>query len=47
MAPADPKRAVVAAWNAGCAVALRGRLAADVEATLTAAWRRALGDMPV
>jgi hypothetical protein len=46
-APADPKRAVVAAWNAGCAIALRGRLAEDVEATLTAAWRRGVGDLPV
>ena len=46
VAPLDPKRAIVAAWNAGCAIALRGRLAPEVEATLTAAWRRALGDLP-
>jgi hypothetical protein len=45
--PVDPRRAVVAAWNTGCAIALRGRLDAGVEATLTAAWRRGVGDLPV
>lgn len=46
-APMDPQHAVVAAWNTGSAVVLRGRLDPGVEATLTAAWRRALGDLPV
>jgi len=47
LAPVDPQRAVVAAYNAGCAIVLRGRTPADVEETLTAAWRRAFGDLPV
>jgi hypothetical protein len=46
-APVDPQRAVVAAWNTGCAISLRGLLAEDVEATLTAAWRRGVGELPV
>jgi len=47
LAPIDPKPAIVAAWNTGCAIALRGRLAPDVEATLTAAWLRGVGELPV
>jgi hypothetical protein len=47
LAPVDPQHAVVAAYNAGCAIALRGRIAPDVEAILTAAWRRTFGELPV
>lgn len=47
VAPADPRMAIVAAWNAGCAIALRGRLAPEVDTILTAAWRRGLGELPV
>ena len=47
LAPVDPQPVIVAAWNAGSAVMLRGRLAPEVDAILTAAWRRAIGDLPV
>jgi hypothetical protein len=46
VAPWDPRRAVVATWNMVCAVALRGHLREPARATLEAAWRRALGDLP-
>ncbi|MEI8332325.1 MAG: hypothetical protein WCH74_00585 [Chloroflexota bacterium] len=46
VAPVDPRVALVAAWNASCAVALHGRLDPPVEETLGAAWRRAIGDLP-
>ncbi len=47
LAPVDPQHAVVAAWNAGCAIALRGTLPSEVDTVLTAAWLRALGELPV
>ena len=47
MAPWSPRRAVVATWNMACAVALRARLPERTRETLEAAWRQALGDLPV
>jgi hypothetical protein len=47
LAPVDPQHAIVATYNAGCAIALRDRIAPDVEPVLTAAWRRAFGELPV
>ncbi len=46
VAPADARPIIVAAWNAGAAVWMRGRLDARLEAILTAPWRRAIGDLP-
>ncbi len=46
VAPIDPRIALVAAWNASCAVALHGRLDPPVEETLGAAWRRTIGELP-
>jgi hypothetical protein len=46
LAPVDPQPCIVAAWNAGCAVWMRGHIAPETEAVLTAPWRRAVGDLP-
>ena len=46
VAPTDPRVALVAAWNAACAVALHGRLPPAVDETLGAAWRRTIGELP-
>lgn len=46
VAPVDPRIALVAAWNAACAVALHGRLDPPVDETLGAAWRRTIGELP-
>lgn len=46
VAPTDPRPIIVATWNAGAAVWMRGRLEPRLEAALTAPWRRAVGDLP-
>jgi hypothetical protein len=46
VAPWDPRLAVVATWNMACAVALREHLKESTRATLEAAWRRAIGELP-
>ncbi|MCU0506390.1 MAG: hypothetical protein MUE82_11600 [Chloroflexi bacterium] len=46
LAPTDPRPIIVAAWNAGSAVWMAGRIPAGIEATLSAPWRRAVGDPP-
>ena len=45
-APWQPRLGVVAAWNAACAVALRGRISGETEATLAAPWRAVFGELP-
>jgi hypothetical protein len=47
LAPWDPRRAVVATWNMGCAGALREHLPEATIDTLQAPWRRALGEPPL
>jgi hypothetical protein len=47
VAPAPVQPIVTAAWNAGCTVWMRGRLPAELEATLLAPWMRAVGEPPV
>lgn len=46
VSPADARPIIVAAWNAGCAVWMRGRIEPGIEAVLTAPWRRAIGGPP-
>ena len=46
VSPAEPRPIIVAGWNAGCAVWMRGRVSPDIEAALSAPWRRAVGDLP-
>jgi hypothetical protein len=46
LAPTDPRPIIVAAWNAGCAVWMKGRVPAGIEAALSAPWLRAVGDAP-
>ncbi len=46
VAPAETRPIIVAAWNAGCAVWMRGRIPHEIEDALTAPWRRAVGDLP-
>lgn len=45
-APWDPRHGFIAAWNAACAVAFRGRVPAQTEAILAAPWRAVFGDLP-
>lgn len=45
-APWDPRLGFVAAWNAACAIAFRGRVSEQTEAILGAAWRAVFGDLP-
>ena len=45
-APWDPRYGFIAAWNAACAVAFRGRIPERTEAILSAAWRAVFGDLP-
>jgi len=47
LAPWDPRLAIIAIWNMACAAALRDHLPATTVATLEAAWRRALGELPI
>jgi hypothetical protein len=46
VSPVDARPIIVAAWNAGCAVWMRGRVTPEIEAALTAPWRLAVGDLP-
>jgi len=46
-APWQPRLGVIAAWNAACAVALRGRISAETETILAAPWRSVFGELPV
>jgi hypothetical protein len=46
LAPWDPRLAIVAIWNAACAVMLREHLTAATVEKLEAPWRRALGEPP-
>jgi hypothetical protein len=45
-APWDPRFGFIAAWNAACAVAFRGRIPERTETILGAAWRAVFGDLP-
>jgi hypothetical protein len=45
-APWDPRLGFIAAWNAACAVAFRGRIPEPTERILGAAWRAVFGDLP-
>ena len=47
LAPWDPRRAIVATWNMGCAAALRDHLPPATIEKLELPWRRALGEPPL
>ncbi len=45
-APWNPRLGFIAAWNAACSVAFRGRVSDQTEAILAAPWRAVFGDLP-
>jgi hypothetical protein len=45
-APWDPRLGFIAAWNAACAVAFRGRIPEQSERILGAAWQKVFGELP-
>jgi len=45
-APWDPRLGFIAAWNAACAVAFRGRIPERSEQILGSAWLKVFGELP-